>query len=416
MTRPPPAGKARVRGPQAALARHRPPREATAERLRQAAGPLTAEAVARMHERFAWYREMGADERSWIGLVAQSGITVFLDWLRSPGGRVDVAGLAAGVFGSAPRELARAVSLQQTVDLVRVAVAVVEEHAPELAEPEGRPALREAVLVFSRDVAFAAAEVYARAAEERGAWDARLEALIVDHVLREEPTGAVLSRAAALGWGAPAAVTVIAGLPPVGSVEQVLEGVHRAAAHAALQVLAGVQGDRLAVITGLGQAADSAAAMAAEGLLAAFGPGPVVYVTPVGALEFAGAGAAAALAAVRAAPAWPQAPRPVHAEDLLPERAVAGDIRARVQLMENVYNLLAESAGDLLATVAAYVEHGGSWEAAGRALFVHPNTVRYRLKRASELTGLPLATPRGRFAAQVALVLGRLEPLSPPSL
>jgi DNA-binding PucR family transcriptional regulator len=135
-----------------------------------------------------------------------------------------------------------------------------------------------------------------------------------------------------------------------------------------------------------------------------------VYVTPVVALEFAGAGAAAALAAVRAAPAWPQVPRPVHAEQLLPERAVAGDERARVQLMEHVYNGLQDASGDLLTTVAAYVEHGGSLEAAGRALFVHPNTVRYRLKRASEITGLPLATPRGRFAAHVALVLGRLDP------
>ena len=39
-------------------------------------------------------------------------------------------------------------------------------------------------MLFSREIAVAAAEVYARAAEQRGAWDARLEALIVDSTSR----------------------------------------------------------------------------------------------------------------------------------------------------------------------------------------------------------------------------------------
>ena len=42
------------------------------------------------------------------------------------------------------------------------------------------------MLRYSREIAFAAAEVYARAAEARGAWDARLEALVVDALLRGE--------------------------------------------------------------------------------------------------------------------------------------------------------------------------------------------------------------------------------------
>ena len=42
-----------------------------------------------------------------------------------------------------------------------------------------------------------------------------------------------------------------------------------------------------------------------------------------------------------------------------------------------------------------YLEQGFSLEAAARMLFVHPNTVRYRLRRVSELTGLdPGAGPR----------------------
>jgi DNA-binding PucR family transcriptional regulator len=42
-------------------------------------------------------------------------------------------------------------------------------------------------------------------------------------------------------------------------------------------------------------------------------------------------------------------------------------------------------------------------------LFVHPNTVRYRLKRAAELTGLLVTDPRGAWTLQVALALADLD-------
>ena len=72
--------------------------------------------------------------------------------------------------------------------------------------------LREAVLRYSREIAFAAAQVYAQAAEARGAWDARLEALVVDALLRGEVDEAVRSRASALGWGQRGQVAVVVGL------------------------------------------------------------------------------------------------------------------------------------------------------------------------------------------------------------
>ena len=72
----------------------------------------------------------------------------------------------------------RSVSLQQTLQLIRVSVTVTEERIASKSE-----SLREAILLYSREVAFAAADVYARAAEARGLWDARLEALVVDSIL-----------------------------------------------------------------------------------------------------------------------------------------------------------------------------------------------------------------------------------------
>ena len=80
-------------------------------------------------------------------------------------------------------------------------IAVVEEQIEQLAAPGDEAELREAVLRYSREIAFAAAQVYAEAAEARGAWDARLESLVVDALLRGEADDSLRSRAAALGWG-----------------------------------------------------------------------------------------------------------------------------------------------------------------------------------------------------------------------
>ena len=357
------------------------PREATVRNVERATGTLATSAINRMDAELPWYRALPAEDRSWVGLVAQAGIAAFVSWLRSP---QDVPAIPADVFGTAPRELARAITLQQTVELVRLTIDVVEQHIEELA-PDGQAgALREAVLRYSREIAFAAAGVYAQAAEARGAWDARNEALVVDALLRGEVDEAVRSRATALGWGSATQICVIAGSAPAAGADEVADSVHRAARHARYDAVVGVQGERLVVV--LGQVSD--AATAGRVLLGQFGSGPVVIGPVVPDLTSAVRSARAALAGLRAVAAWPDAPRPVHADDLLPERALEGDLSARERLVAEVHEPLLHAGGELVETLAAYLEQAGSVEGAARLLFVHPNTVRYRLRRVADLTGL----------------------------
>jgi len=298
--------------------------------------------------------------------------------------------------------------LQQTVELVRVTIEIVEERVGELAAPGEEPLLRQAVLRYSREIAFAAAEVYARAAEARGAWDARLEALVVDALLRGEADEAVRSRAAALGWGTPDSVVVVAGLAPDAEPDLVVDGLRRAARHAGYEVLTGVHGDRLVAV--LGGVADPLAA--ASRLVGQFRKGPVVVGPTVSDLLVATRSAEEALSGLRAAPAWPDAPRPVHAADLLPERALLGDEHAKAALVE-VYRPLAATGSALLETAATYLQQAASLESAARMLFVHPNTIRYRLRRVTELTGHAPTDARSAFVLQVALALGRLDDVGP---
>jgi DNA-binding PucR family transcriptional regulator len=116
---------------------------------------------------------------------------------------------------------------------------------------------------------------------------------------------------------------------------------------------------------------------------------------------------------LRAAASWPEAPRPVPAEDLLAERAIAGDERAKRQLVEEIYRPLTEAGSSVLETVTAFLEQASSLEATARLLFVHPNTVRYRLRRVTDVTGLIPTNSRNAFTLRIALTLGRLEPIKP---
>jgi DNA-binding PucR family transcriptional regulator len=172
--------------------------------------------------------------------------------------------------------------------------------------------------------------------------------------------------------------------------------------------MAGVHGNRLVIV--FGGAADPVDA--AERLLPAFGAGPVVLGPAAADLADVSAVTRAALSGLRAVAAWPAAPRPVRADALLPERALAGDQDARAELVNSVYLPLVGGGTVLLETLTAFLETGGALEATARALFVHANTVRYRLRRVADVCGETPNNPRGAFTLRVALVLGRLEQLS----
>ena len=380
----------------------------TVRRIERAVGALGTAAIAAMDNRLPWYRNMSAENRSWLGLVAQAGIAAFLDWIRHPERNRPAV---TEVFGTAPRELARAVSLQHAVEMVRVIIDAVEAQVDELAAPGNEAELREAVLTYAREIAFSAALVYARTAEARGAWDARLEALVVDSLVRGETEDSLHSWASALNWSS-SPVTVVVGTigddePKTGApaeVEPLIEELRAQARRSRLDLLAGVHGNRLILVVG---GCDDPIA-AAERFAGRFGPGPVIAGPLVRDLRTASVSARAALAALHAAPAWPDAPRPAGADDLLPERALDGDPDARAALISDVYEPLLGGGHALLDTLTTYLEQGSSLEATARMLFVHPNTVRYRLRRVAELTEYTPSAGRDGFTLWVAVALGRL--------
>jgi len=376
----------------------------TLARLRKLSGELSSATLKKLDDTLPWYRGMPPGRRSAVGLVAQAGISSFISWYDDP---QSTPWIAADVFGAAPRELLRSVSLQQTLQLIRVTVETVEQRVS--GEDES---LREAILLYSREIAFAAADVYARAAESRGLWDARLEALVVDSILTGEYDSELPSRIAALGWNGHGEVSVLVGTAPR---QLDVDQLRRTARHLDADVLIGVQGSRLVLVIGRTERAEDADPREpltfleiAAHLEPGFGPGHLVLGHAVPSLVDAARSARAALAGFAVARAWRKAPRPTLADDLLPERALAGDPLARTALIERVYQPLKEHSTELLATLWSYLDNGRSLEATARELFVHPNTVRYRLKRISEVIGWDATGAREALILQCALVVGSI--------
>lgn len=80
-------------------------------------------------------------------------------------------------------------------------------------------------------------------------------------------------------------------------------------------------------------------------------------------------------------------------------------------LYENTLKSLAypeEENKELMKTVEVYLEHQCEITSTAQALYVHRNTVKYRIKKAEELLGEPLKDPTNSLRIRVALLIGHI--------
>lgn len=67
-----------------------------------------------------------------------------------------------------------------------------------------------------------------------------------------------------------------------------------------------------------------------------------------------------------------------------------------------------DGVGELIHTLEAYFEHNGNLSQAAEALFIHRNTLIYRMERIESITNLDLDNPEERLATQLALRIFRM--------
>lgn len=119
----------------------------------------------------------------------------------------------------------------------------------------------------------------------------------------------------------------------------------------------------------------------------------------------------AIMTALAVAPAVAHLPQIIRSDDVLPERALIGDMTAIETLYTNVYQTLMPNNPDdpTLATVDMFLRFGGALDQTAHELNVHPNTVRYRLRRAAQTTGWDATDPREAYVLRTAITLGRIR-------
>jgi DNA-binding PucR family transcriptional regulator len=377
--------------------------ESLLRRLKQYSGRFSTQAVTAMQDRLPFFAELEASQRASVALVVQTAVANFVEWMTDPHSNVNYT---ARAFELLPQDLTRRMPLRHSADLIRVTMEFFEEVAPLMARSEEElTALTVGILKYSRDLAFSAATAYADAAEARGTWDSRMEASVVDAVVRGDTGPELLSRAAALNWDTTAPATVVVGTPAPGAENRASQDVRDIATNHGRAALTDVHGTWLVAIVS-GQLNPTEKVFG--DLLDAFSDGPVVIGPTAPMLTAAYHSASEAISGMNAVAGWRGAPRPVLARELLPERALMGDASAIAALHTDVMRPLADAGPTLTETLDAYLDCGGAIEACARKLFVHPNTVRYRLRRIADFTGRDPTVPRDAYVLRVAATVGQL--------
>ena len=288
-----------------------------------------------MEERLPFFADLEASRAS-VHLVVQTAVVNFVEWMRNPQSNVSYT---AQAFEVVPQDLTRRIALRQTVEMVRITMEFFEEVVPLLARSEEQvTALTAGILRYSRDLAFAAATAYADAAEARGAWDTRMEANVVDAVVRGDTGPELQSQAAALNWDATAPATVVVGLPQPDRTDLAT------ATSTTWSTATGERRCRMCTAPGWWPSCRVAfpdrpvPRRAARRVRRRSGGDRADRADADGAHR----SATEAIAGMNAV-GWSGAPRPVSARELLPERALLGDATAIAALDTEVMRPLADA-------------------------------------------------------------------------
>ena len=188
-------------------------------------------------------------------------------------------------------------------------------------------------------------------------------------------------------------------------VETHIEQIRRTARNQDLDVLVGIQSNQMIIVLGASDASSFTSAKT-KMFLAHFGAGTVISGPTVANVKVAHQSLSPALSAFQAAALVITTERLMNHDELLSARVLNGD---REALRPLIAKLKSEIREDVRATLATYLEQAPSIEGCARLLFVHVNTVRYRLKRVAEVTGFDPLNPQDALALRLALMLGRIS-------
>ena len=361
-----------------------------------------------LEDALPWARSVPADGRRTLEGAIQTALDDLLSRLDSQGTE------DSEVPSPVPAELSRSLGPHRAMELTQVILDMLEEAGRTMGAEGER-----ATLVYTRQAATAAAELYADLAETRIGRKAVTESRIIRHLIEKTADTRTVDDLARLGWPTEfdcfAVVGEAQGNDDGQGMENARQPIHTTVVRQGGRALVGESEGLMVVLINPDRSGTPADFCAS--ILRFFTDESAVCLGPLRhGISGAEDSIRAALSTHAAAPAVADPitaalPRPVHADDLLPERALNGDTDAADQLYQEVYMSLAgqDPDGPLPTTLLTFLRSGNSLEVTAKKLGIHPNTVRYRLRRCVEVTGWDAMDPRESFVLQAALIIGRIR-------
>jgi hypothetical protein len=259
-------------------------------------------------------------------------------------------------------------------------------------------ALGESLFAYIDELSAASAQGYALEQSERAGEHHRRRGELLEMILRGETETGVSRAATALGWTLPD-VVVVATLPP-----SRLEGLRAALGP---EALVAERGTEVAVVVPFGNRMARAKELnrALRGRLAIIGPARP-WQQAAESLHLAVSAGAHGLGDPDArgddSPVWVEdhlAELVVHAEPL----ATADLARRRLAPLDSLRPTV---RGRLAETLLSWLRHQGQRAPIAEELFVHQQTVGYRVAQLKELFGEALDDPEARFELELVLRAG----------
>ena len=361
-----------------------------------------------LQEALPWAKSLPADGRRTLEGAIQTALDDLLSRLDSQGTE------DSEVRSPVPAELSRSLGTHRAMELTQVILDMLEEAGRTMGAEGER-----ATLVYTRQAATAAAELYADLAETRSGRKAVTESRIIRHLIEKTADTRTVDDLARLGWPTEfdcfAVVGEAQGNDDGQGMENARQPIHTTVVRQGGRALVGESEGLMVVLINPDRSGTPADFCAS--ILRFFTDESAVCLGPLRhGISGAEDSIRAALSTHAAAPAVADPitaalPRPLHADDLLPERALNGDGDAADQLYQEVYLSLAgqDPDGPLPTTLLTFLRSGNSLEITAKKLGIHPNTVRYRLRRCVEVTGWDAMDPRESFVLQAALIIGRIR-------
>lgn len=402
---------------------------------------LSLSARLTLRAEFAWYRDLQEDDRALVHTMIDSALAQFSSWFTQYTKHPDQhPQLQVGtIFTLGSVQLTEHISLQQTLDLTRFFVDFLELHLDGFTLPSQQQYAREAMAIFAKEIAFAAAQVYANAAQTKHIrqtdnWQEVhtrvLQTLIKQsldlHALQSQ---AVQHTLAQLYWDTTMPSTAfIAALDAHVTLNTIKVAIEQDGGQCILALLDALDTSSLPDYLQMAQLTDSRDQQAqyfigvvsgsTKQLADMMNHALTCCTTHTVCVGSTGVDAVALVRSLhevcstaRTLHALMEPEHIVYAHMMLPERALLGDDLAKQQLIHTVFEVLVEQGNDdpIANTVTTFLRAGSSLEATAQLLHVHPNTVRYRLKRSAELTGWDPLIPRDAYVLTTALSLGLMQ-------